>query len=189
MLTACAAAPEPTGFTIGAGRYDEAFNAAKDVLREFEFELERVDARSGIISTAPRASSGAATPWIPHAASARDALEGLLQFEQRVARIQFTHEGPHPVLGDDIRVVQSPVRAEVIVQVERFHRPGRRFDPSGIRLQSRWIDPSVLTSASQTGWHIDNAGMDQPLAARIAAALGRRVPTLADASESTNQVR
>lgn len=88
-LVGCQVAPRSDRFQAPAGGYEQAFDAVKDVLREHRFELERVDARRGVITTRPRASSGWATPWIRHASDAELATRGLLQRERRTVRVTF----------------------------------------------------------------------------------------------------
>ena len=62
VLSGCATS-RPAEFATAPGGYAAAFDAAREVLREFRFELERVDARSGIITTRPKATAGLATLW------------------------------------------------------------------------------------------------------------------------------
>lgn len=130
-LSSCSAPTAPTEFTLSAGRYADAFAAAKDVLREYEFELDRVDAIAGVITTAPRASSGLATPWIPHASDLSGAFRGVAQFEQRIAQVEFDRSA-RPVVGAESEILTC----RVAVAVERFHKPGRRVDATSVRLRS-----------------------------------------------------
>ncbi len=142
-LAGCASTPAPINdLVIPAGGYATAFQAAKDTLRNFEFELDRTDAREGVITTAPRAWSGAATPWIPHAGTARDAVEGLAQFEQRTARVVFRPSDDAAAPIADLRDFTGSITAEVSVTVERLYRPGRRADATSVRLTGFTSDPS-----------------------------------------------
>ncbi len=75
---------------VPAGRYAEAFDAARGVLLEHEFELARVDARAGVITTLPRQWAGFMTPWIPHAEEPGSSVDGLLNHERRRVRVVFS---------------------------------------------------------------------------------------------------
>ena len=58
FLSACTARPTATELVIAPETYVQTFDAARDVLRDRRFELERIDARSGVISTRPRTFAG-----------------------------------------------------------------------------------------------------------------------------------
>lgn len=182
FLSGCAATPSTIDhLTIAPGGYPSAFDAAKDTLRDFEFELDRVDAREGVITTAPRAWSGAATPWLPYASVPRDAVEGLAQFEQRTARIEFSPHDP-AAAGGDLRNYQGDLRAKVSVVVERLYRPGRRVDATSVRLTGFTADPRETPSGPPPAFAVKNRE-DSALAARIQEAIDRALSTRAPSSE------
>ncbi|MBY0308331.1 MAG: hypothetical protein K2Q09_06290, partial [Phycisphaerales bacterium] len=89
LLGACA----PTGATalsgarIPAAEYAGAFQAARQTLRDYRFELDRVDAPQGVLTSAPRASPGLAKPWEVESGSA--AVDDLLSFQQRTVQVAF----------------------------------------------------------------------------------------------------
>lgn len=167
VLAACTAKPQPTVLSFPSDRYADAFQAAKDTLRDFEFELDRVDARSGVITTLPRAWSGAATPWLPYSSTPRDAWEGLVQFEHRSARIEFRPADPTVPPDVDLLEYKGEISSTVSVGVERVYRPGRRVDATGVRLASRASGPP----AQMPGRAMVAQRPDQPLAGRILAAI------------------
>jgi hypothetical protein len=182
LLAGCAATPPAIDhLTVAPGGYPSAFEAAKDTLRDFEFELDRVDAREGVITTAPRAWSGAATPWLPYTSAPRDAIEGLGQFEQRTARVEFTSDDPAPASGD-LRDYPGEVRARVSVAVERLYRPGRRVDATSIRLAGFTADPRETPSGPPPAFAVEHRE-DPALAARIQKAIDRALSTGAPSSE------
>jgi len=166
----CASKPAPATYTVSAGTYSEAFEAAKQTLRDYAFELDRVDARDGVITTAPRASSGAATPWVPHTDTLGGAMEGAIQFERRIARIEF--RPAESVQVSDLRFYEGEMTAEVIVDVQRLYRPLRRVDPTGVRLTTFAVDPKLVESGHQP-LHSAHAGHDERLAGRIAGGIAR----------------
>lgn len=172
FLSGCAAAPGPIeDLSVSPGAYPAAFEAAKDTLRDFEFELDRVDARDGVITTAPRAWSGAATPWLPYTSVPRDAVEGLAQFEQRTARVVFTPPDAASA-GGDLRDYPGDLRAKVSVVVERLYRPGRRVDATSVRLAGFTADPRVTPSGPPPAFAVEHRE-DPALAARIQEAIDR----------------
>ncbi|MDX2114212.1 MAG: hypothetical protein SFZ24_01145 [Planctomycetota bacterium] len=166
-------------FEVGAGRYAAVFESSKQALREFEFELGRVDARSGVITSAPRPSSGLATPWVPHLSGVGDALGGLTQFERREARIEFVPveeraAGPGAGAGaSDLRDEAAPLRGRVTVRVERVYQPGRRVDPTSVKLVSFTRDPEAVERGDEPRF-ITEVREDERLAARIAALIAEK---------------
>lgn len=147
----CASEPGPQSFAVSPGGYAQAFQRAKDALRAHEFELDRVDARAGVITTKPRAWSGAATPWYPYTSTPGDAVEGLVHAERRVVEVRFVPEGgaaTDPTVVD-LRDESRNLSASVEVQVERVYRPLRRVDPTGVRLASFATDPALVEAGKQ----------------------------------------
>lgn len=106
--------------------YEATFDAARDVLREEGFELQRIDALAGVITTRPRESSGLATPWINDGPGALTGVEGMLHHQRRQALVTI---GRGDEASLDVRVV-----------VERIERPGRRIDSASLRSSSRYVD-------------------------------------------------
>lgn len=145
-LSGCSSAPPVTSFTVPADQYPAAFQATKDVLREFQFEIDRVDARTGVITAWPRASSGFATPWIPHGSSFGDGIEGVGHFQTRTVRVSFAPMGgdgteTDDVLGPDLRGQNGPIEGQIDARVRRISRPGRRADANSAKLMSFTLDP------------------------------------------------
>lgn len=90
ILVGCAAAPQATSLDVPPGQYSQAFEAAKQTLRDARFDLARLDAQVGVITTLPRVSSGFATPWIAHGGSFGADTEGLAHYQRRTVRVTFT---------------------------------------------------------------------------------------------------
>jgi len=82
------AAPRDTTFRSPPGRYAEAFEAARASLREAGFEVERADARLGVITTAPLHEAGLFTPWAGIGDSVGEAWEDTLNDRWRRAEIR-----------------------------------------------------------------------------------------------------
>src|SRR5688500_8446844 len=83
----------PSTFAVDAGRYGEAFDAAREVLRAARFDIDRVDAGGGVISTEPKRSAGLATPWDREQSTMGQEFEDLLNHQQRTVRITFEPAG------------------------------------------------------------------------------------------------
>lgn len=173
--------------TFDASRYPDIFQATKDTLRDYQFELEQVDARGGVITTWPRQWAGFATPWIPQATDADSAVVGLMQHELRSCRVTFgTAEGPADRDSNiDLREVTGPMTATVEVTIYRVQRPGLRIGAPSVRLRSHAIDPQLVEEGRQPQF-VSSAGPDNALAARIAQAISG-APAQAVAAEELSQ--
>lgn len=86
--------PTAQSVAIPAGRYREAFDAARTVLREYRFDLDRVDARAGLITTAAKPTAGLATPWDLEQSSISQEWEDLINQQQRRVTVSFTSTRP-----------------------------------------------------------------------------------------------
>ncbi len=162
----------PTSTTLEPDRYAEAFEVVKDALRERGFELERVDARAGIITTRPQTSSGFFTPWVASERRPRDEMASSLHRQRRVVEVRFLGgEG-------DRRTSREPVTVDVSARVERVYQPGVRTPTASVRLRHVSTDPTLGAGAEDI-FAVDQ-GADRALAAelnrRIAVAMGLPEP-------------
>lgn len=146
--------------------YTEAFQRAKDALRDFGFELDRVDARAGIITTRTLAGRGVNTGKTVRGLGA--SLDAQTHRQQRRAVVLFR---PQDALElEDLRDVVGGVTIEVRVEVERVYAPGRRPSPTSVRVGGRARD----TQLEQRGLgpaFAGPVGSDDALAARLARAI------------------
>lgn len=178
LLVGGCAGPERT--ISGETAYARSFEAAKTVLRDAAFELDRVDARAGIITTRPRSSAGLGTPWIDHTETLGDAMGDLMNSDRRIAVVRFAPgEGEGRSFRGDLRQYEGPLVAEVTVERERLYRPNRRTQATSIRMRSTMIDPSLQDREMMPVFAA-------PLAAdqRLAQRLSRRIEDLAPESVS-----
>jgi hypothetical protein len=172
--------PEPqpaAAYLFDASNYAQVFQAAKDVLREYQFELDRVDARSGIITTQPKPSAGLATPWIPHSGDFKGSVRGLIEHEQRRARVEFVPAGlaePQAPGTPDLREATGAMVARIEVEIDRVHRPHRRASPTSIKLSSfaRDTGPTSDSRSAQRGYQLQTLD-DESLGQRMIRALER----------------
>lgn len=192
LVGGCAGVPRgPSTFEIPAGGYAATFEAAKAALIDARFELDRVDARSGVISAQPRRSVGLARPWDNQPSTPSQAIEEMMHSHSRVVRITI---GPVPPPEDvrgtqaapppsptDLRQVDEPLVGHVRVVVFRHHRPGWRADPSGVTLAGVSQDVLLTERGMWPGYTVA-VRRDVALERRLAAAIRRRVgeesPTL-----------
>ena len=157
--------PEPLpSFTITGAQYAEAFDAAKGMLRDHRFQLDRIDARAGVITSRPASSAGYFTPWIRHTASTAEAVDASLNRERRIAAVGFAPADDSTV--DDLRSYQGDIAVTVGVAVERVLTPGARHTTTSIRLSSTYTNPAWLERDMQPH-HAVFAGIDLPLAERM----------------------
>ncbi|MCB9838303.1 MAG: hypothetical protein H6813_03110 [Phycisphaeraceae bacterium] len=164
-----------TSVRIEPGSYDVAFRAVKDELRAQGFELDRIDARAGIITTLPHTSAGLATPWIGDESTIEQEFEGLLNRQQRMVRVVFT-----PI--DDATGGESGApdandrawRARVEATVERIHRVGFRPSPASVRLSSVAGYGLQDNGDDDAAWTTTPIGRDERYEARIVERLIHR---------------
>jgi len=85
----CASSTGPVTVTVPPGRYAEAFAITKDEIRRLGFQLARIDARNGVITSQTHSTGGLATPWLPNEATFGDRVESLLHRDQRRIVVTF----------------------------------------------------------------------------------------------------
>jgi hypothetical protein len=166
----CATPPAPRGDTI----YERTFNATKDIIREARFDLARVDAARGVITTRQRASAGYLTPWVDHADSFGESVEGTVLRERRIARVRFRPD----VDGEELAEADV-LTVEFGVEVLRVYEPGRRLDPNSIRLSSVKLDPAMRDSGLLPTFAVPRR-TDLDFAERLAERLRERLGPDAD---------
>jgi hypothetical protein len=194
LLPACAARrsadAEPADILIPAGQYAAAFDAARQSLADLGFELERIDARLGIITTRPKPSAGLATPWDQTQSVPAQEFEELVNRHFRRATITFrttgepehlagasqTAPGPEPL---DLRLVNTPIAGRVEVALERLHRPGWRLEPTVMRWSMRTLDPDLRGTGMWPSYTVafsQDPYLARRIEARIRAALEHASP-------------
>ncbi len=151
LVAGCAASdPAPPTFLVSAGHYAEAFDTARDTLRRMQFELDRVDARAGVITTRPKHSAGIATPWDLEQSTLSQEWEDFTNEQYRSVRILFEPTAGHAAGSQpsdglsaltDLRTFSGDLTGTVIIVIERKSRPNWRIDTTTIRLSSFARDP------------------------------------------------
>ncbi|MFP4145446.1 MAG: hypothetical protein ACLFV3_09915 [Phycisphaeraceae bacterium] len=133
-LAGCrAAAPSATGpARIAADRYRPVYEAATEVLRDYDFRLARQDYRFGELATYPRGAPTALEAWEPDNTTAQQAIAASFQDLRRIARVFLV---PVQTDGDAADSAEYDVRVEVLI--EQRQMPVRRLSGSTRRVFSR----------------------------------------------------
>ena len=168
--------PRSVGVGFDAAAYPRVFEAAKDELRARGFELDRVDARAGVITTSGMLSAGALTPWVGGAGPSAS-IDDTFHRNERVVRVVFARATPEGTLSvdratwpgsggaADLRLWPGAVTVRVEVDVFRSYEPGRRVDANSIRLAH---DARVLSSVGPaTGPGGDIGGTGRSVTASV----------------------
>lgn len=176
-LAGCATADSPTELVIEAGDYPHVFEAAKATLRSMRFDLERIDARAGVISTAEKSTAGLFMPWDAGWSSFRQDLEDTVQHQRRRARITFERPeaagAPPPESDQDLREQTGLLTMRVRVVIERVQRPGWRINTTSIGLSTRAVDPALAGRDMIPEYRVA-IGEDAAFSARLLRAIRQR---------------
>lgn len=179
VLTGCRAPGDGVSVRVDPGRYAEAFDQTRDVLASHQFTLERVDARAGVVTTQPKATTGLATPWDRDQSSLEDEWADLLNQHERQVRVTFVPAEDPGAAPDrspevDLRELGGALDARFEVTVLRVSVPGQRIESSVIGMSSRWRDPQMARRGVGPADRVPLRADDE-LAARLADALRRRL--------------
>ncbi len=167
-LGGCAAKGEARS-AVSGGEYREVFQAAREVLRSERFELDRVDAGAGVLTTQPSSAQ-------------IRGLEDVADRLQRVVRIEFapvTSGSAAPTSGSmlvDPSAASVAFRDSIMtirVIVERVHYPGWRPSPVSVRMGGRHADPKLVERDLQPTY-VTAVREDEAYAAELAAKIARQ---------------
>ena len=159
--------------SVSPERYPAAFQAARDVLRDADFVLERTDVRAGVLTTAVKTTVGAASPWDEEQSTAGQEMEDLFNRQARTVRVVFSPRGSvsDPAGLADVRAASVPIDVEVVATLYRRQRPGWRPDSTGVSLHRHWADSATPVRGEQVV-AIDE---DRDLAAKLKEQIRRRL--------------
>lgn len=138
----------PIGVAFDSPASDRLWNAAREVLRDHRFTLDRVDRRRGVITTMPETSQGIGEFWRSDVATREDLWESTLNAIRRKVTIRFVGPGSddaggaaagspesREVPGGGAASLGAEVREwtsiEVVVRKERFASKERQFTSTG----------------------------------------------------------
>lgn len=191
MLTGCTPANVAPTFDVGEGDYARAFDASVETLREYRFAVDRVDAAAGVVTTAPKTTSGLATPWDLEQSTLTQEVEDLVAFHSR--RVRITFERPAPVASGPARGPEGvdaqplsaaefgagPAVGRVEAVVDRKYVRGWRVSPAAI-LQSDFTTDTQAGRLGQSQSFDAPLTRDERLAARIASRIRERLARVED---------
>lgn len=118
--------------------YAWVFERARDALRDAGFEIERVDAAAGVITTAPMPGLAAWKSGLLREAGVARVFHAEGWHATAVeARAVFTPEGERV---EDLRESGSALTLRFEVVERREHRPSRRIDTTSVVYASEFSD-------------------------------------------------
>lgn len=143
LLGGCAA--QSPDLFVPASDYSATFAAARDVLHSYRFTLDRVDARSGIVTTTSKPSAGFFTPWDTEQSTLSQEWEDTINKQQRRVEIVFTPTPTTPTVSPTSPA--SPASTDSIGQATQSTLP---LTPD----QARDINSDLLEKPVDTTAHI-----------------------------------
>jgi hypothetical protein len=173
-------------FAVDAGRYPEAFDATRDALRSLDFELDRVDAATGVITTLPHFSPGLLEPWDHTQTGLGSDWEDTVNMQAREVRVTFSPAEPRaPSAGGDaplpdLRLAEGNLVGSVWVTLHRQHRAGRRLDSEWVGGSTFYMDPDLGARAGSR--YLVPIKRDEALEARLAEAIREKLGSAGSAA-------
>ncbi len=149
--------------------YEDAFVAAREVLAEFRFGINRVDAARGVLTSYPKRTAGLASPWDGEQSSIGQEFEDLTNQQERTIHIEFERGEQADGGASAGRVV-----ARVRVIVNRVHRPNWRVDTQSILLSTHAQSRDAMGNLERSEFR-EPIGQDTALADRLARAIVSRL--------------
>jgi len=132
--------------------------AIREVLTDHRFEIDRVDGRRGVVTTAFKTTQGIASPWDGEQGSIKQEAADFVNQHERAVRVTIDEAG---------EVVVS-------VMVQRVHRPGWRIESESIARSSRTTVIGV-DGRREPGRTVTPIGLDGGLAQRIGEEITARL--------------
>ena len=150
--------------------YEDAFVAAREVLADFRFGINRVDAARGVLTSYPKRTAGLASPWDGEQSSIGQEFEDLTNQQERTIHIEFEREERVERVDGDTGGVTARVR----VIVNRVHRPNWRVDTQSILLSTHARSRDATGRLERSEFR-EPIGQDPALADRVARAIIKRL--------------
>lgn len=181
-------------FGVQAAEYERAIEAARDVLLEARFEIDRVDASAGVVTTLPKGTGGLLTPWDAEQTTMQQEWQDATSTHQRRVRVTFepaavdrrdppAGQAAADVAGGgvigasralDLRRSGVALTARVEVYVDRVRRVGTRLESESIRRSTWAVDPA-LVGRGMSPSYTTTVDRDDLLAARLVARIRERL--------------
>lgn len=176
LLGGCASTAHSPDFTVPPGRYADAFEAVRDTLDAERFQVDRVDAAEGVITSTHKTTAGLATPWDDEQQTFGQEWEDLINDQDREVRITFEPVTPPPP-GDqplDLRRFDGPITAHVDVVINRTQHTGWRLETTGLRFSSYTQDPALTERGMWPSYSVPFSE-DPLLAGRLAGLISKKL--------------
>ncbi|MEM7754061.1 MAG: hypothetical protein AAF297_00320 [Planctomycetota bacterium] len=153
-LAGCRAPETPRTFTFAAADYPRVFEITQETIRDYRFDLARIDARSGIITTDLKPTAGLATPGDLEQQTLGQEWQDLVNDQLREVRVWFrktdTDAGsaapdgtsPGPALRPQSDLTQArpdeTVEATIEVTIHRRRYPGKQVETERVSTSRNW---------------------------------------------------
>lgn len=141
---------------------DRVIEAVREVLTEYRFVIDRVDARRGVVTTEYKSTQGIVSPWDGEQSSLREESADFVNQHERSVRVEIDDAGG----------------VIVTVMVQRIHQPGRRIETEAISRSSRMTIIGT-DGKREPARLVTPIGIDGRLAQRIGERIDKRVRVIA----------
>ena len=84
---------QPAKVYVTSNNFQQLWDACEDTARGYFFKLDRIDYRSGVLTTQPLVSGQVFEPWRQDTPTGYDDSESTLATTRRTIRFEFTREG------------------------------------------------------------------------------------------------
>jgi hypothetical protein len=149
---------------IDDSSYEEVFEAARAVLMDYRFGINRVDAARGVITTFPKRTVGIGAFWDREQSTLRQEWEDLANQQERTIRVQFEQDPSGTGYSS---------RATVDVMVYRVHRPNWRVESESVGLSTHARSRDSFGNAVEADFR-ESMGHDRAFAERVAQQITSR---------------
>jgi len=141
---------------------ERVIEVVRDVLSEYRFVIDRVDARRGVVTTEFKSTQGIVSPWDGEQGSLREESADFVNQHERSVRVEIDDAG----------------EVIVMVVVQRIHQLGRRIETEAISRSSRAT--IIGTDGNrEPARQVTPIGIDGQLAQRIGERIDQRLSTIA----------
>lgn len=167
--------PKPTEseVLVPPGQYAAAFAAARDVLHDEHWTIERADSRAGVITTRNTFTASLTGPADRQLSSTMSSPDDILNRQQRLIRMTWEPREPAPV-PDDLGEFDGPLMLRVRAIRLRVQDPGWRVPSTSVRYASRAYDPDLAARGMSPDYAVA-LNIDEELSAQLAAQIAARI--------------
>jgi hypothetical protein len=153
---------EPARISFDSSAYQDVFSASREILREFRFAINRVDAARGVITTHPKRTVGFVSFWDQEQSSVSQEFEDFANQQERSVRVRFRQAE-----DSDSSALTTQSELSVVVLLYRVHRPHWRVESETLRLSSHASSRDAQGRREAREFR-EPIGQDRALAERIA---------------------